>query len=203
MMTLYETKTAPNPRRVRMFLTEKGVGVNYAQIDIEKGENLTPEMLAKNPLGKVPILELEDGTCISECDAICTYLEAQFPEPCLMGKTPLGKGIVAMWQRRMEVGLMLPIGQCFQHTTGYLRDRMTPVPEFGQEAGKDYKKSLTILDQCLAESEFIAGDAFSIADITALCAIDFARVVKMRLDDNHPNVQRWHASVSQRPSAKA
>lgn len=202
-MKIYETKTAPNPRRVRMFLAEKGIDVDYVQVDIQKGENLTAEMRAKNPLGKIPILELEDGTCIAETDAICTYFEALHPEPSLMGTTPIEKATISMWQRQVEFAFMMQIGMCFQHTTGYFKDRMVPVPEYGKEAGINAAKYLNILERRLEVKPFIAGDNFSIADITALCAIDFARVVNIRVDDKHENLKRWYDSVSNRASAKA
>ncbi len=202
-MKIYETKTAPNPRRVRMFLAEKGIDVDYVQVDIQKGENLSPQMWAKNPLGKIPILELDDGTCIAETDAICTYFEAIQPEPPLMGTTPIEKATISMWQRQVEFAFMMQVGMCFQHTTGYFKDRMTPVPEFGKEAGINAAKYLNILERRLGEKEFIAGNAFSIADITALCAMDFARVVKIRMTDEHVNLARWYEAVSNRASAKA
>ncbi|AFT80011.1 glutathione S-transferase [Alteromonas macleodii str. 'Black Sea 11'] len=202
-MKIYETKTAPNPRRVRMFLAEKGIDVDYVQVDIQKGENLSPQMRAKNPLGKIPILELDDGTCIAETDAICTYFEAIQPEPPLMGTTPIEKATISMWQRQVEFAFMMQVGMCFQHTTGYFKDRMTPVPEFGKEAGINAAKYLNILERRLGEKEFIAGNAFSIADITALCAMDFARVVKIRMTDEHVNLARWYEAVSNRASAKA
>ena len=202
-MKIYETKTAPNPRRVRMFLAEKGIGVDYVQVDIQKGENLSPQMRAKNPLGKIPILELDDGTCIAETDAICTYFEAIQPEPPLMGTTPIEKATISMWQRQVEFAFMMQVGMCFQHTTGYFKDRMTPVPEFGKEAGINAAIYLNILERRLGEKEFIAGNTFSIADITALCAMDFARVVKIRMTDEHVNLARWYEAVSNRASAKA
>lgn len=202
-MKIYETKTAPNPRRVRMFLAEKGISMNYVQVDIQKGENLSAEMRAKNPLGKVPILELDDGTCIAETDAICTYFEAIQPEPPLMGSSPVEKATIAMWQRQVEMALMLQVGMCFQHTTGYFKDRMTPFPDFGKEAGVNAAKYLNILERRLELYPYIAGEHFSIADITALCAIDFGRVVDIRLQDKHVNLQEWYGRVSQRESAKA
>jgi len=186
-----------------MFLAEKGIDVDYVQVDIQKGENLTAEMRAKNPLGKIPILELDDGTCIAETDAICTYFEALQPEPPLMGTTPVEKATISMWQRQVEFAFMMQIGMCFQHTTGYFKDRMTPVPEFGKEAGINASKYLNILERRLGVKEFIAGDTFSIADITALCAMDFARVVKIRITDEHVNLARWYEAVSNRESAKA
>lgn len=202
-MKIYETRTAPNPRRVRMFLAEKGVDMEYVQLDLQKGENLTAEMRAKNPLGKVPILELDDGTCIAESDAICTYFENTVPEPALMGTDAKSKAIISMWQRQVEMALLLQVGMCFQHSTGYFKDRMVPVAEYGKQAGINAAKYLNILERRLELNTYIAGEDFSIADITALCAIDFARVVDIRLSDEHTNIRRWYDLVSQRPSAKA
>jgi len=202
-MKIYETRTAPNPRRVRMFLAEKGVDMEYVQLDLQKGENLTAEMRAKNPLGKVPILELDDGTCIAESDAICTYFENTVPEPALMGTDAKSKAVISMWQRQVEMALLLQVGMCFQHSTGYFKDRMVPVAEYGKQAGINAAKYLNILERRLELNTYIAGEDFSIADITALCAIDFARVVDIRLSDKHTNIRRWYDLVNQRPSAKA
>jgi glutathione S-transferase len=202
-MKIYETKTAPSPRRVRIFLEEKNIEMEYVQLDIEKAENLSADMRAKNPVGKVPILELDDGTCISEAASICRYFEEIHPEPPLMGSTSLEKAQVDMWQRQVELYLFMQVGMCFQHSTGYFKDRMTPVKEYGEVAGKNAVDFLSVLDKRLAESMFIAGDSFSIADITALCAIDFARVVKIKMGEQHHNLKRWYQAVSNRPSAKA
>jgi len=202
-MKIYDTKTAPTPRRVRMFLAEKGIEVEYVQVDILKGMNLTPEMRAKNPLAKVPILELDDGTCISETLAICEYFEAFQPEPALMGKTPLQKAQIMQWQQRAELYLFLQVGMCFQHSTGYFKDRMTPVPEYGKEAGINAQKFLHMLDKHLAEHTYLAGNEFSIADITALAAIDFARVVNIRIQPEQEHLQRWYDLLQERESVKA
>ena len=112
-MKIYDTKTAPTPRRVRIFLAEKGIEMEYVQVDLAKGENLSKQMRAKNPIGKIPVLELDDGTCIGESDAICTYFEALQPEPALMGTTPLEKGIISMWQRQIEMCLFSNLSICF------------------------------------------------------------------------------------------
>ncbi|GAA6186517.1 MULTISPECIES: glutathione S-transferase family protein [Alteromonadaceae] len=202
-MKIYDTHTAPTPRRVRIFLAEKGIDMEYVQVDLAKGENISPEMRLKNPIGKVPILELDDGTCIGESVAICRYFEALQPEPALMGTTPLQQAQIEMWQRQVEFALFMQVGMCFQHTTGYFKDRMTPVPEYGEVAGISASKYLNVLEKRLGQSEYVAGDTFSIADITAMCAIDFARVVKIKLKDDQVNLQRWYDSVSARPSASA
>ncbi len=202
-MLLYDTKTAPTPRRVRIFLAEKGIEVPTKQIDLQKGENLSPEMRAKNPLGKIPVLELDDGTCISESDAICTYFEELHPENPLLGTTPFEKAQIQQWARQVEFGLFMQVGMCFQHSTGYFKDRMTPVPEFGKEAGKNAAKFLKLLERRLADNTYICGESFSLPDIIALCAIDFARVIDIRIPAEFTNLQRWYESVSSRPSAKA
>ena len=145
-MKIYETKTAPTPRRVRFFLAEKNIPMDYVQVDIEGGENLSPAMRARNPVAKVPVLELDDGTCINESVSICRYFEELHPEKPLMGTTPLEKAQIDMWQRQVEFGLFMQIGMCFQHSTGYFKDRMTPVAEYGKVAGQDAIKFLEILN---------------------------------------------------------
>ena len=202
-MKIYETRTAPTPRIVRIFLAEKNIPMEYVQLDLQKGENLSADMRAKNPIGKVPVLELDDGTCIAESVAICRYFDELHPELSLMGTTPLQKAQIEMWQRQVEMGLFMQVGMCFQHSTGYFKDRMTPVAEYGAVAGQAASSYLEILDKRLAESEFIAADTYSIADIIALCAIDFARVIKVKIGEEQKNLQRWYQGVSSRPSATA
>jgi glutathione S-transferase len=203
MMKIYETRTAPSPRRVRIFLAEKAIPMDYVQVDIAKGENLSTALRAKNPMAKIPILELHDGTCISETISICRYFEAMQPTPALFGSGALEIAQVDMWQRFVEMHLFMNIGMCFQHTTGYFKDRMTPNKEYGIEAGVQATKFLEVLDKKLGEHQYVAGEAFSVADITALCAIDFARVVNIRLADSHGHLKRWYAAVNQRASTKA
>lgn len=202
-MKIYDTKTAPSPRRVRVFLAEKNIPMEYIQVDLQKGENISAEMRVKNPVGKIPVLELDDGTCISEAASICLYFEQLYPEINLLGETPLEKAQIDMWHRQVELYFFGQVGMCFQHTTGYFKDRMTPVKEYGEVAGKNAQGFLNLLEKRLADSEFIAGDRFTIADITAMCTVDFARVVKIKISDEQPNLQRWYAAVSSRPSAKA
>lgn len=204
-MKIIETQSAPNARRVRMFLAEKGLleGIEFEQVDIQAGENLSKEYRQKNLTTKIPVLELDDGECIGESVAICRYFEALHPNPSLMGQTPLAQATIEMWQRRAEFHLMLPVGMCFQHTTGYFKDRMVPVPEYGEVCGKEAAKFMAVLNEHLETSKFLAGDEFSIADITALCAIDFARVIKIRIADESTHLARWYRDVSERPSAKA
>lgn len=202
-MKIFETKTAPNARRVRMFLAEKNLLelVEFVQVDLQSGENLTDSYREKNPTAKIPTLELNDGTCIGESVAICRYFEALYPEAPLMGSSPLEQAQIEMWQRRAEFHLLLPVGMCFQHTTGYFKDRMEPVPAYGEVCGRQALAFMALLDTHLERNAYIAGQAFSIADITALCAIDFARVMKLRIAEDQVNLQRWYSKVSARPSA--
>ena len=202
-MKIYDTKTAPSPRRVRIFLAEKNIPMEYVQIDLQKGENISPQMRAKNPAGKIPVLELDNGTCISEGASICLYFEELYPEINLLGQGALEKATIDMWHRQVELYFFGQVGMCFQHTTGYFKDRMTPVKEYGEVAGKNAVSFLKVLEKRLGESEFIAANRFTIADITALCAVDFARVVNIKMTDEQANLQRWYKAVSNRPSAKA
>ena len=202
-MKIYDTKTAPSPRRVRIFLAEKNIPMEYVQVDLQNGENISPQMRQKNPMGKIPILELDDGTCISEGASICLYFEQLYPDINLLGKNALEKASIDMWHRQVELYFFGQVGMCFQHTTGYFKDRMTPVKEYGEVAGKNAADYLKVLEKRLSESEFIATDRFTIADITAMCAVDFARVVNIKLTDEQTNLRRWYNAVSSRPSAKA
>ena len=203
-MKIYESATAPNARRVRIFLHEKNIlNIDYIQMDIKSGDNLTEAFKQKNPLAKVPILELDDGTVISESVAICRYFEEANPENPLLGSSAIEKAIIEQWQRRMELSLLMPTGMCFQHSTGYFKDRMNVIPDWGKECGNNVEKFLVFLDAHLATSKYIAGDSFSIADITALISIDFNRVNNIKMEDDQINLKRWYETVSSRPSAKA
>jgi glutathione S-transferase len=200
---LLEYAMAPNPRRVRIFLSEKGVEVPSVQVDISKAENRQPAYLAKNPLGGVPTLELDDGTCISETVAICRYFEELHPEPPLFGTDARDRAIVEMWNRRMELEVFVPITQVFRNGHEFFKGRIEQVPEFGEVCRRAATKRLEWLDGELAGRDFVAGDRFSIADITALVGIDFGRVSDIRIAPDQKNLARWHEAVSSRPSAKA
>jgi glutathione S-transferase len=202
-MKIYDSQLAPNPRRVRMFLAEKGVDVPYEQVNIAKAENRQPAFLAKNPMGTVPVLELDDGTCIAESVAICRYFEGLHPEPPLMGVDLQDRAIVEMWNRRMELELLLPIAQVFRNTHEFFKGRIEQVPEYGEASRRSAEKRLAWLDGELADRDYIAGDRFTIADITALAAIDFGRVSGIRVQPDQKNLARWHEAVGSRPSARA
>jgi len=202
-MKLHDSRLAPNPRRVRIFLAEKAIEVPTVQVDISKAENRQPPFLEKNPLGGVPILELDDGTVIAESVAICRYFECVKPEPRLFGEDALEQALVEMWQRRMEFEVALPIMQAFRNRHDFFKGRIPQVPEYGDVCHKAAESRLRWLDGELADRRFVAGDRFTIADITALVGIDFGRVSKIRIAPDQKNLQRWYDEVSSRPSAQA
>jgi len=200
---LYDSSFAPNPRRVRIFLAEKGVEVPIQQIDIGKAENRKSPYIDKNPLAGLPMLELDDGTCIAESVAICRYFEEKHPDPPLMGVETLDRAVVEMWNRRMEFEILQTIAGAFRHTHEFFKGRVTQVPEFGEACRVAAPAKLEWLDRELVDRPFIAGPRYTIADITALCAIDFGRVSDIRVGPELKNLSRWYEAVSSRPSAKA
>lgn len=202
-MKLYDDKLAPNPRRVRIFLAEKGIEVPVAPVNIAERENLTEAFRLKNPLGAVPVLELDDGMYLSESVAICRYFEETHLTPPLMGVDAFDKALVEMWQRRVELEIYLNAALCFQNTHAWWKGRIEQVPEFGELRRARVLERLAWLDAELKDRPFIAGERFTIADITALVAIDFARISKIRIAPEQANLARWYAEVSARPSAKA
>ncbi|MFP6630795.1 MAG: glutathione S-transferase family protein [Myxococcota bacterium] len=202
-MKLYDSKMAPNPRRVRIFLAEKAIDVPTVQVDIGAKANLEPGFLALNPLGRVPVLELDDGTCIAESVAICRYFEGQQPDPALMGVDAQDAAVVEMWQRRMEQQVLENIAGCFRNTHDFFKGRIPQVAEYGEVCRGSATERLAWLDEVLADSEFIAGDRYTIADITAQVGIDFGRVTKIGIQPDQKNLARWHEAVSARPSASA
>jgi len=200
---LYDSAMAPNPRRVRIFLAEKGVTVPTEQVDLAAAANRGPAFRAKNPLGTVPVLELDDGTCISESVAICRYFEETHPQPPLMGTDAKDRALVEMWQRRMELEILTPIAGVFRNTHPFFAGRIPQVPEYGEVCRKHAEARMAWLNDELASRPFVAGACYTIADITALVGIDFGRPTKIRIDPAHEHLLRWHAAVSARPSAKA
>ena len=202
-MKLFDSQSAPNPRRVRIVAAEKGISVDTEQVDINDKANLDPDFLAMNPLGKVPVLELDDGQFISESLAICRYFEVIQPEPALFGQSPEEKARIEMWIYRVEFDLVQRIFSCFQNTHDYMATRIQQVPEYGAVARDWAVGFLDILEVQLSSNEFIAGNAISMADISAFCAIDFGRVVKFRPGKEHQSVGRWLEAIASRPSAAA
>jgi glutathione S-transferase len=202
-MKLYDSAMAPNPRRVRVFLAEKGIEVPSVQIDLAKAENRSDEFLKKNPMGGVPVLELDDGSYLAESVAICRYFEEQQPDPNLMGRGPEDAANIEMWQRRAELYLLSNVAGCFRNTHAFFKGRIPQVPEYGEVCKQGALKQLEFYDSLLADRPFIAGDRYSIADITAMVGIDFGRISDIRIADGQKNLARWHESVASRPSAKA
>jgi glutathione S-transferase len=203
-MKIYEDARAPNPRRLRIFVAEKGLKIPTEQVDIFARKNRTPEMLAKNPAGGLPFVELYDGTHLAESVAICRYLEGLHPEPNLMGKDNREQAFIEMWNRRMELNLFAPVSRAFQHTSEIFKPMLKQFPEYGETQREITRLQLQWLDAQIGNKPFIAGDRFTVADITALVAVDFgAQLAGVQLDPSLKNLARWHQSVSSRPSAKA
>ena len=203
-MKFYDFTLAPNPRRLRIFLAEKGLNIPSEQINILEGKNRQPEFLKKNPAGGIPVLELDDGTCLAESVAICRYLEGLHPEPNLMGRDNREQAEIEMWNRRMELNLFGPVGRAFQHTNELFKGRLQQFPEYGATQRETAHQQLKWLDEQLGARNFIAGSRITIADITALVAVDFgAQMAGLKLDPALKNVARWHQGMSARPSARA
>ena len=210
-MKLYDMEKAPNPRRVRMFLAEKGITVERIEINIQTGENLQPAYLAVNPRGVVPTLVLDDGTVLDESLAICRYVEALHPEPNLFGKTPLEIAQIESWQRRMEFDGMFNIAAAFRNSLPIYADRAAPgagpaTPQIAAlaERGKIMSKHwLDGLETRLSQSAYVAGSRFTVADITAFICVDFAKWIGLRAGDAHPAIKAWYVAIKQRPSASA
>ena len=209
-MKLYNSPIAPNPRRVRMFLAEKGVEIPTQDVDILKGENLAPEFLALNPRGLLPTLQLDDGTCIDEAPAICAYFEAQHPNPPLLGSDPVERAQIQSWERHMELDGMSAIAEVFRNSAPPMADRSLPgrtgdaqIPALVERGKRGAQLFYERLEKRLAESEYVGGKRFSLADITALCVVDFGGFAKLGIPESHAHTQSWYAKVSARPSAKA
>jgi glutathione S-transferase len=202
-MKIYNSSTAPNPRRVRVFLAEKGIQVPYEEVDIAGAVNRGPEFRKKNPLATVPVLELDDGTCISESVAICRYFEQLHPNPPLFGVDAKDRAIVEMWNRRIEFAVLQPIADAFRQRHEFFKGRIRQVPEYAEAQRLNAEDSLKWLDEELANRRYIAGDNFTIADITAMIAVDFGKVSKIAIKPEQKNLARWHAEVAARPSTKA
>jgi glutathione S-transferase len=192
---------APNPRRVRMYLAEKGIDLPETPIDMRKREHKSPEHKARNSLGQIPTLELDDGTSISETVSICRYFEELHPATPLFGTTALEKAQIDMWVRRVEFVLMRPIGNFWVHAHPYTAPLLTQHKEFGESNRETVAGAMHWFDRELAGHDFIAGEAFTIADICALSAIDFAQWIGLEMPDDAANLRAWHARVSARPSA--
>lgn len=205
-MKLYgENNPAPNPRKVRIFLAEKGIAVPQERVSLMRREHKAPDFLKKNSLGQLPVLELDDGTFVSESIAICRYFEALHPEPALFGRDAREQALVEMWIRRAEFRHWIPIGMVWRHadprTAAVVGRQFT---EFGETNRKVAADALSWIDSEMADGrEFVAGDNYSTADIVLLCGIDFAKFVNMEMPEDARHLRAWHARVSARPSANA
>lgn len=210
-MILHDSPWAPSPRRVRMFLAEKGISVERRVIDLRTGEHLSPEYLAINPRGAVPILELDDGEVISESSAICRYFEALHPEPALFGTTAIEQARIECWTRRIESEGYAAAVYVLRNGVPAFEDKGLPgkwpaIPQIVEltERGRTmWRCFMDVFDAQLAEREWVTGGRYSFADITALATIDFAARMKLTVPDDAGHVQRWHAAASARPSAQA
>ncbi|MGE0629004.1 MAG: glutathione S-transferase family protein [Hyphomicrobiaceae bacterium] len=203
-MKILEQQRAPNPRRVRIFLAEKGISVPFEPIDLAAGEHRSESFMQLNPVAQVPVLVLDDGTAISESVAICRYFEALQPEPSLMGATPLEAALIEMWNRRIEHGLFLAVTQCFRHTHPAMANLEVPqVAAWGEANRERAGRHLRMLDAELHQRPFIAGERFSIADITMRVAVDFMKPARIERPAGLSGLERWYAEVGARPSVAA
>jgi glutathione S-transferase len=204
-MKLHTSSRAPNPRRVDMFIAEKGIeGIERELIDLNAGEHRTSAFATRNPMARVPVLELDDGRFLAESRAICTYLESLYPEPNLMGTTGEERAFIEMADRQVEFHLMLSIANFVRHThPGLLALENPQFADFGAAQGKRMLEAARLFDAQLATRPWIAGNRFTIADITAFCAIEFARLVKFKpADAGLAHLAAWRDRVAARPSAK-
>ncbi len=209
-MKFYDCAAAPSPRRVRIFLAEKGIDIPMVQVDLRNGEQLGSAFRKINPWGTVPVLVLDDGSAISEAIAVCRYLEAAFPDPSLMGRTPLEQGTIAMWEHRCEHDGMFAAQEAFRNRASGFKDRAvtglegySQIPELAERGQTRVERFFQALDQRLADSEYLAGPCYSVADITAMVAVEFASRIRIELPKECAHVWRWYATVASRPSANA
>ncbi len=207
MITLYDCATAPSPRRARILLAEKGIVHETVQVDLRAGERLSESFRKINPQCTVPALRTEEGLILTDNAAITAYVEARYPDPPLLGVTPAEKAEIASWNWHVEFEGLLAIAEAFRNSTPAMANRALPgpvnyvqIPELAQRGLTRVQQFFAGLNERLAEREFIASDRFSVADITAVVAVDFARIVKVKPDERHPHLVRWRAAMAQRPS---
>ena len=202
-MIFYDLPAGMHPRRVRIFMAEKGISIERREVDAAGGANAQPDFLRLNPLGKLPVLELDDGSAIAESLAICRYLEALHPQPSLMGRTPQIAAHTEMWTLRMDHEVSQPIALAFVHSSDFYRGRVEQVPEVATWARGRALQTMAWLDRELAERSHIAGDDYSMADIIAQCACVLGKAVGLRIPSERTHLSRWFAQVSARPTARA
>ena len=207
MITLYDCTTAPSPRRARILLAEKNVPYETVQVDLKNAEQLGDAYRKINPLCTVPALRTEDGAVLTDNAAITAYLEARYPEPPLLGSTPNEKAEIASWNWSVEFDGLMAVAEALRNSAPAMANRALPgpihyqqIPELAQRGLSRLQQFFVMLNDRLAGREFIATDRFSVADITAVVAVDFARVVKVKPAEQHPHLQRWRAAMARRPS---
>ena len=203
-MILFDGGMAPNPRRVRIFLAEKGVEVPLQTVDMTALEHRNDAITRLNPLKELPVLELDDGTVLTETVAICRYFENLHPKPALMGVDGLDEAVVEMWQRRIEFKLLLPVANVFRHTHPAMKVWEVPqIAEFAEANRPKVEKALIWLNEELSGRPFIAGENYTIADISAMIAIDFMKPARLQIPENLDHLMKWYEGVKARPSARA
>ena len=207
MITLYDCATAPSPRRARILLAEKGIPHETVQVDLKNREQLSDAFRSLNPQCTVPALRTEEGALLTDNAAITAYLEARYPQPPVLGSTPLEKAEIASWQWRVEFEGLMAVAEALRNSAPAMVNRAltgpvdyAQIPALAERGLLRLQHFLVMLDHHLAERDFIAAGCFSVADITAVVAVDFARVVRVKPGDQHPNLLRWRARMAQRPS---
>lgn len=202
-MKLYDAAFAPSPRRVRFFLAEKGLSLPVVSLDMPKREHQQPQFLAINPWGELPVLELDDGTFLTESIAICRYLESLHPEPRLFGSSARETAEIEMWTLRLMFRMYVPTTQAFRNMHKYWADRVQQVPEYGALAREAVRREFERLDERLGRSAYVAGDRFTFADIVAFTTLEFGKPSDIRVQPAQANLQRWYDEIAARPAAKA
>ena len=207
MIILYDCATAPSPRRARIFLAEKGIAHKTIQVDLKNSEQLSSAYQKINPQCTVPALRTEEGIVLADNAAITAYLEARYPEPPLLGITPNEKAQIASWNWRVEFEGLMAVAEALRNSAPAMANRALPgqmdypqIPELAQRGLARLQQFFCMLDERLADRNFIASDSFSVADITAVVAVDFARMVRIKPGEQHPHLQRWRAAMAQRAS---
>lgn len=207
MITLYDFGMAPSPRRARLLLAEKGVAHETVVVDLGQGEQFSDAYRAINPMCTLPALRLEDGSVLTDNAAITAYLEARHPEPALLGRTPMEKAEIASWQWRVEFEGLMAVAEALRNGSPAMARRAlagpvdyAQIPELAARGLARLQWFFDMLDAHLAEREFIATERFSIADLTAVVTVDFARVVRVRPGEQHAHLRRWRAAMGQRPA---
>src|SRR5438270_13598471 len=199
-MKLYDGGRAPNPRRVKVFLAEKGITVPVEQVDLGKMAHKSPQYTAINPVQRVPALQLDDGTIISESIAICRYFEQLHPEPPLFGQGAKDMALVEMWERRIEFHLLGPISHVFRNSHPAMKEMEVPqVPAWAEANKPRVMDFLALLDRELKDRRYVTGDRYTVADITGMIAVDFMKPAKLMVPEQMSNLKRWHDEVSARP----